>query len=242
MNRVTHDLEHINDIEVVALEALVEPRSSRLNPNLMGGSRASLSPCTTGWWDPGPLSARGGSCPKNASRQRPIFRGADRRPARSGARSTRHSDRDNKRTSYSSVEIQIYDAYNYNRLPGAFCTNCSSLTASDTKFAPIAPNAVAYFAAVGTDADPAGASGQQIVATNHNGCWFPSWLNPLKFYAFRISSGDSSVILSTDSGGANIFDPYKIQFFNVATGSARGSRMPRWIWQRHPWMRPPAGS
>jgi len=100
------------------------------------------------------------------------------------------------------------------------------LTASDTKFAPIAPNAVAYFAAVGTDADPAGASGQQIVATNHNGCWFPSWLNRLKFYAFRISSGDSSVILSTDSGGANIFDPYKIQFFNVATGALVAAECP----------------
>jgi hypothetical protein len=115
-------------------------------------------------------------------------------------------------------EIQIYDAYYYNRI-GTFCTNCSTWTAQDTKFKPTAPFAAAYFALVGTDSAFAGASGQQILATNHNGCCFPSWLYNPKLYASRTTPSNTLVNLVSEGGGTPLYNPWHILIFNMTTGA-----------------------
>jgi hypothetical protein len=58
----------------------------------------------------------------------------------------------------------------------------------------------------------------------------PSWLNPLKLYAWRPTHGSVAVSLTTDSGGVTIRDPYKIEFFRVScspacTGGQPGARV-----------------
>jgi hypothetical protein len=114
------------------------------------------------------------------------------------------------------LEIQIYDAYNTNRLPNAVCTNCSLLTVQVTESAPTAPYTVAYSAVVGTDSAVYGNNGQQIVATSG---LFPSWLNPPKLYAYRLTPNHPIVNLITDGGGTKIYGPWHILIFNETTGA-----------------------
>jgi hypothetical protein len=48
---------------------------------------------------------------------------------------------------------------------------------------------------------------------------YPSWLNHMKLYVARIPFTNPGVFLSSDSGGAKIFDPYHIEIFNKTTGA-----------------------
>ena len=53
----------------------------------------------------------------------------------------------------------------------------------------------------------------------------PSWLNPLKLYAWRCF-GCGGVNLVTDSGGDRAFSPYKIEIFKLSCSPACTSGQP----------------
>jgi hypothetical protein len=108
----------------------------------------------------------------------------------------------------------IVDAYNVTSLNACQDTDvCTTTVSSNT---PRGPGQVAYAAAIGTDA-------AHVLAYNHNGCCFVSWLFHPKLYAFREPNNPpgftSSVILFSDGGGDQPTGPWRISIFNTRNGA-----------------------